>query len=366
MLAPNSASFARLSPLGRGAIATLRIDGPAAVAAVAVHVRLQSGGAFNECPVDRPLLGLFGEEPGEPVVLHRRDEGAVEIHCHGGMAAIERIGYALAATGAQAAVWEDWVRSQEADSIAAEARIAMGHARTERTAAILLDQYGGALRRATIEIERLIAAGKKAAARERVDALLARVNVGRHLVHPWRVVLAGKPNVGKSSLLNALVGYERAIVHPIAGTTRDILTATTAIEGWPVELVDTAGLSPQEQHPGDQSVLDRGITLGKEAITGSDLLVLIFDRSVPLSAKEHQRLRDWPHALRIDNKSDLPRAPGPRPPALAVSAVKGAGLADLLRAIVERLVPDPPLAGAAVPFSENQYSQLRILADRVR
>ena len=71
---------------------------------------------------------------------------------------------------------------------------------------------------------------------------VAARSVGLRLVSGWRVVLAGRPNVGKSRLLNALAGYERAIVDPTPGTTRDVVTVRTALDGWPVELADTAGL----------------------------------------------------------------------------------------------------------------------------
>ncbi|MDY0168302.1 MAG: GTPase [Thermoguttaceae bacterium] len=363
MVDPNSFCITRLTAPGPAAIATVRAEGPGAAGAVAVHVRPRSGGSLEAHPVDRPLLGLFGEAPGEPVVLHRRGDGAVEIHCHGGMAAVERIEHTLAADGAHIVGWQEWVRSRSADPIAAEARIAMAHARTERTAAILLDQYGGALRRAMAEVERLIAVGKQAAAREQIDSLLARAEVGRHLTRSWRVVLAGRPNVGKSSLLNALLGYERAIVHSTAGTTRDVLSATTAISGWPVELVDTAG-SPSATIPrsGD-AVLERGIALGQEQMATADLLVLVFDRTVSISAEEESWLHDGRRVLPVDNKADLPRAFGPRPPALETSALRGEGLAELLDAIAHRLVPAPPPPGAAVPFVEEQCTRLRTLAD---
>lgn len=361
---PNSFYTARLTPPGSGAIATVRAEGPGAVEAVATHVRVRAGRPLRQCPLHRPLLGLFGDEPGEPIVVCRHGRDAVEIHCHGGPAAAERIEAVLAQAGGHRCDWPEWVRRQPADSITADAHLALAHARTERTAAILLDQFGGALRRALVEVENLIVAGKYRAAREKAADLLARAEVGRHLTRPWRVVLTGRPNVGKSCLMNAMLGYERVIVDPTAGTTRDVLTATTAIDGWPVELTDTAGLAPNAAAGTDEPVLLRGALLAREQIAAADLIVLVFDRTRPLSAEERQWLRDVPQALHVDNKSDLAVAPGARPPAMATSALRGEGIANLLRGIAERLVPDPPPPGAAVPFTEAQCLYLRELSAR--
>ena len=352
-----------LTPAGAGAIATLRVEGNGALDAVAVAFRLRSGMSLHNSPVDQPTLGLFGPEPGEPIVVHRRRDGAVELHCHGGTAAVQRIAHLLAQAGARIVSWQDWMRTHAPDPIAADARLAMANARTERTAAILLDQYGGAWARAMAEIEQLISAGENESARRRVQTLLARADLGRHLTTPWRIVLAGRPNVGKSSLMNAMLGYERAIVHTTAGTTRDVLTAATAIDGWPVELIDTAGLAPPGPEQDDQILLNRGIALGEQQMAEADLLVLVCDSALPLSDQETTWLQQWPRALQVDNKSDLPAAAGERTPAIRTSALLGDGLSELLEAIARRLVPSVPLPGAAVPFTVQQSSRLQTLLD---
>jgi len=356
---------ARLTPPGAGAIATLRIEGPGAARVVKAHVRTRSGKPADDWPNHRPILGFLGEPPGEPVVVHRRDDRTIELHCHGGIAAVERIERGLTGSGARAIGWQDWIRRRHADPITAEARIAIAHARTERTAAILLDQFGGALRRATDEVERLMLAGNYIAAREQLDLLLARAELGTHLTRPWRVVLTGRPNVGKSSLMNAMLGFERAIVHSSAGTTRDVLTATTAIDGWPVELTDTAGLSSTTTQHGGDTLVGRGSELAREQVATADLVLLVFDGSVSISDEEKQWLDDWPDALLVDNKDDLPRAPGARPPTLKTNALQGDGVPHLLAAIARRLVPSPPGPGAAVPFTEEQCRCLRDLAARM-
>ena len=363
---PESDSFSmiRLTPPGAAAIATVRAEGTGAVGAVAAEVRARSGKPLERWPTDRPILALFGAEPGEPVIVHRRDD-AVELHCHGGPAAVARIECALADAGAARVEWQEWARRQAAGPVAAEARIALAQARTERTAAILLDQFGGSLDRAMAAVERLLAAGNRPAARERIQALLARAEVGRHLIDPWRVVLAGRPNVGKSSLMNAILGYERAIVHPTPGTTRDALAATTAVDGWPVELTDTAGLSAEAPGRPADAVLRGGTALARERLAAADLVVLVFDRAAALAGEEAQWLRAWPEALRVDNKCDLPPAPGPRPATIATSALRGEGIADLLGHISACLVPEPPPPGAAVPFTEGQRARLHAMAERL-
>src|SRR5207237_6999014 len=112
---------------------------------------------------------------------------------------------------------------------------------TVKTAAILLDQVHGAFDSASAEILGAIHTGDHAAALRRLARLAQTQRLGRHLVEPFRVVIAGAANVGKSSLVNACAGFTRSLVSSIAGTTRDVVSTRIALEGWPVELVDTAG-----------------------------------------------------------------------------------------------------------------------------
>ena len=195
---------------------------------------------------------------------------------------------------------------------------------------------------------------------QQIAILLARANLGRHLVRPWRVVLAGPVNVGKSSLINALAGYGRSIVHDAPGTTRDAVTATTAIDGWPVELCDTAGL-----RQGGDAVERAGIERAQERLAQADLAVLVFDRGVPWSADDQALVDEWPGSLLVHNKRDLPGPADDRPTGLMTSALRGDGVENLLEAIARRLVPDPPPAGAAVPFTAEQMETVYRLADEI-
>ena len=164
--------------------------------------------------------------------------------------------------------------------------------------------------------------------------LLAREQLGRHLTRPWSVVLAGRINVGKSSLLNALAGYGRAIVHPAPGTTRDAVAVTTAVDGWPVELCDTAGL----RATGD-AIERAGIERARQRLAQADLVVLVADRSVPWSPEDEGLARQYPAAVLVHNKCDLPASSGHRPGGISTSALRGQGIDALLTAIGRRLAP---------------------------
>ncbi len=353
------AHVVQLTPPGRGAVASLLVEGPGAVAAVAACFRAASGRPLDEAPIDRIVFGRFGAEPAEEVVLRRREDGAVEVSCHGGLAAVEMVTELLGQQGCRPLGWRDWIRRREPYPIAAEARLALADARTERTAAILLDQLGGALRREVEEIRGLVAAGQIEAARRRLQELLGRAELGRHLVRPWRVVLAGRPNVGKSSLINALIGYQRAIVHHVPGTTRDVVTATTAVDGWPIELADTAGL-----HESGDQIERAGIARAREELASADLVLLVFDAARPWSEADAALLAAHPDALVVHSKCDLPAAgEAERTEGLRTSAREGLGIDALVAEIAARLVPQPPPAGAGVPFVEAQFRRLSFAAE---
>ena len=183
---------------------------------------------------------------------------------------------------------------------------------------------------------------------EGVDSLREKAEVGLKMVDGWRVVLAGRPNVGKSRLLNALAGYERAIVDPSPGTTRDVVTIRAAFDGWPVELADTAGLRAS-----DDAIEAAGVASALVRQGTADLVVLVLDRSGPFTEDDRRWIASYPDALLVANKSDLPPAWDPEGLGLdvaTVSAERGDGIEALASAIARRLVPDPPAPGSGVPF----------------
>jgi tRNA modification GTPase len=198
------------------------------------------------------------------------------------------------------------------------------------------------------------------------------------------VVIAGRPNVGKSRLFNALAGFARAIVDPTPGVTRDVVTFRTALGGWPVELADTAGL----RRTGD-AVESIGIDRARRAQERADLVLLVLDRSEALQPEDRELIAWHEDAVLVANKADLPAAWDPgelsrelqrerratavfevRPAqdprarnrestAIAtVSAESGEGIAELIAAIADCLVPDPPDPGDAVPFRADHLDAL--------
>ncbi|MCS6852525.1 MAG: 50S ribosome-binding GTPase [Gemmataceae bacterium] len=354
-----------LSPPGTSAIAVVGVRGPRAWPTVRELFRPRTGRPLPDLPPPRWFgLGAFGPEPGDEVVVAVKETGSsasVEIHCHGGFEVVRWMLGLLAERGIETCSWQEWLGAEAPQPLRVAAAVALARAPTVRTAAILLDQYHGAFEKA-LEAIRADLQGPAAdvtAAADKLDRLVRHAAVGRHLTEPWRVVLAGAPNVGKSSLMNALMGYARSIVAPIPGTTRDVVTALTAFDGWPVELADTAGL-----RPGAEGLEAAGMERARGTMGEADLVLWVVDAAAaPV----------WPEELAgpvllVVNKIDLPpawdleRAGN----AVRVSAETGAGLADLSRALAAALVPTAPEAGAAVPFTPGLAARCEEAAAALR
>ena len=351
--------IARLTPPGRGAIAVLALEGPGAASDVARLFTPASGQSLATLEPHRVVFGRLGPEPSEEVIVRLRSPESLEIHCHGGELAAARIQTLLGELGWEAVDWRQWLLRTQPDAIRREASAALAQAPTQRTASILLDQLQGALHRAIASIHRAMAAADLATAKTQLEGLLAAGPVGLHLTSPWRVVLAGPPNAGKSSLLNALAGFPRALVHPQPGTTRDVVTLATAIEGWAVLFCDTAGLRPT-----DDSLEAAGVGRALEEIAQADLVVAVFDGTLPWD-EQRRLLPRFPSALVVHNKADLVGSRPNREVGIWTSAVTGEGVEDLLHAIASRLVPQPPLPGQAVPFTQRQVDALRLALDEL-
>ena len=177
-----------------------------------------------------------------------------------------------------------------------------------------------------------------------LNALLTSFRSGKLVYQGFTLAIAGRPNVGKSSLFNRLLQQDRAIVTEIPGTTRDTVSETTSLEGIPVKLVDTAGV-----REGSDLVERLGIERSHQAMADADLTLLVFDLSIEATPDDHALLGKLAERkpLLVGNKSDLRRHFDGIPDLLPVSAVTGEGVTALQQAILQRLAPD----GLAAPES---------------
>ncbi|MCE9557081.1 MAG: 50S ribosome-binding GTPase [Planctomycetes bacterium] len=352
----------QLTPAGRGAVASCLVAGPNAIGLLAPLLRLRNDRSLETLHPGRVVVGQWRGSHPEEVVVTRRGTDEVSIHCHGGRVAIATIMSDLADAGGQVVEWRQWLgHSMADDPLAAEAVIALAQARTERCAGILLDQFHGALRNELQKLIQLLEHGEAEEAKTRLLELLKWSPLGLHLAAPWQVVICGAPNVGKSSLINVLVGYGRAIVAPQPGTTRDVVSASTAIDGWPIELSDTAGIRAAAD-----PLEAAGIDAGRQRLATADVRLLVFDRSAAFGSDEQGLAADWPDAMIVHNKSDLPPHTDARPAGISVSALTGEGIDKLLEAITIRLVPTVPPPQSPVPFTSRQVEGIAAAAEQVQ
>ncbi|MEA3366749.1 MAG: GTP-binding protein [Planctomycetota bacterium] len=353
--------FAHLTAPGRGGIAVIRCTGP------------RVAGTLKACfrPVRRgdvpPALGCLAyghvvDADGrvlDEVILHRAGPATWEVNCHGGPVVVEAVCDRLASLGLVRVDPDALLAAEGAGPVERAARRLLQTAATPLAARILLDQLNGALERAVAQVDDALTAGRPDEAAGALDTLLARWRTcGRYLAEAPRLVIAGRPNVGKSTLLNRLAGHERAITHAEPGTTRDYVETVAAFEGLPVVLVDTAGLREAVGR-----VEREGVARARRQASAAALVVYLLDVEAGVTAADEAALAHLGDcALAVWNKADLASGPLGPPAALAVSALTGAGLDDLRREGLARLAYRAPSAGAAVPLMREQEERLRCAA----
>ena len=364
----------------RGAIATVGVAGDSIHTLIGDLFSPATAGPYriDQVRYGRWHGGAGSDSPPESVVVsfNPAPRGSCEIHCHGGAVAASRIIDDWVRIGARRVTPQRWLTLGRQGRFSINERIVSPQAiqtltrtTSPRTAAIALDQVRGAMERFADEsAARLAAAAGQTATviaeiAQEASRILSFADLGRHLANPYHVVLAGPPNVGKSSLINAIVGYRRSITMDQPGTTRDVLDAQTVLDGWPVRLSDTAGI---REHA-ESSIESFGIAATKRELATADLVLWVHDAARPLT---HVRPPAAPPEfagtrwLTVDNKIDLVAAPASPVSAdrIATSATTGRGIETLTRRIVERLVPEIPPRGTAVPISSQQIETLRSLA----
>jgi tRNA modification GTPase len=379
------------TPPGRGAIALVRLSGRGAFALAARVVR-----GFR---ADRPryaALATFVDADGETIdrglyTVFRgpasyTGEDMVELACHGGEVAPSRVLAALHAAGARPAAPGEFTRravlNGKLDLVQAEAVGDLIEATAPAQARAALRQLEGGLSRRLAELREAMVGAQALLSYEidfpgeddgpvppaRIAAELEEVR-GRieHLLHTAPsadrmrqgalLVLAGRPNAGKSSLLNALLGMERALVTDVPGTTRDAIEAATDFLGWPVRLVDTAGLWEASDR------VDRlGVEVSRRYLAAADLVLLCVEAGRELGPDERAVLAERP-ALLVRSKCDLHPATVPATE-LGVSVVTGEGLGALRRAAAERVFGDRLALGDLEPTLTRERHRVALLRAR--
>mgnify|MGYP001589386660 FL=1 len=316
---------------GTAAIAVLEVVGPDAMDAIAR--------AFGPCLLgpNRPLHTMIADGDGElddVVLAFRPPEESmtgwphVEIQCHGSPAIVKRVRRALVAVGVKPAprtfLLRTAVRNRRMTRLEEEAWLAAMSAHTERAANELFEQR-----------KRLPAlAGKIGDTRDReLLVRLIKVSVyGCALAIPRTIVVVGRPNSGKSSIVNALAGRERVLVDCREGTTRDLVRISAAIEGVPIQLVDTAGLRDS-----DDAVERDGVEMTRSAVRSATTVLHVVDATNPFP---HDPLPPTRHAISVWNKVDV-MSPSRLPAeAIGVSATTGQGLDELAMRILKSIGAD--------------------------
>ncbi len=361
------------TPLGEGGVGIVRLSGPEALA-VAERVFVPAGRASLQALESHKLVYGHVRDPQDGhtldevlLVLMREPrsytgQDVVEIQGHGGPVPLRAILAACLAQGARMACEGEFTLrafvNGRLDLAQAEAVLDIITARTEAALRVAVNQLGGRLsgvvqelRRALLEtlayLEASIDFGEDVpeqdigpeldALGERLDWLLGEADRGMIYRQGVRTAIVGRPNVGKSSILNRLLRAERAIVTPVPGTTRDTLEEMLNIQGVPLVLTDTAGIAESLD-----LVEQLGIERSRRSIAQADLALVVFDGSVPPGPEDAEvaaLVADRPAVVAV-NKSELGSTHDyagllPAAPHIVVSALTGEGLPELEQCLVE-------------------------------
>jgi tRNA U34 5-carboxymethylaminomethyl modifying GTPase MnmE/TrmE len=392
------------------AIGVIEVTGPGALDALRPAFRPRSADArFAPGTLTLGTLHDDGRLLDEAFLVFRpaaeswTGEELVELQCHGGPVVLDAVLEALEKRGARRGTAADLaaraVRNGKIDAIQAEALACLANARTPLAARVFLDQWNGRLS----QILRELLALPPGQLAENLGSLLATVPFGLALSNPPTVVLAGPPNAGKSTLFNAILGADRAIVHETPGTTRDPVDDVVAQGGIPIRLVDTAGVcgrglsadtrvvpdgggqprlagrgcpvspsdNPGEGETGQTPPTDNpdlpaaaeSATL--RALAGADAVLWVVDATQPIpdALQSLAATHAFPSAW-VFNKADLlqpgtgNREPGTAP-AYCVSALTGQGVPELSSALPGLIgLTNAPPPGAPCVFTERQRDAL--------
>ena len=381
------------TPAARGAIAVVRLSGEEAFAVADRVFRAKSGKRLSEIPGYTALYGEFFEgetllDDGVALVYRApksfTGEDMVELSCHGNPEIASRLAAACVAAGASPAAHGEFslraFLNGKIDLTEAEGIAELIEAESEGARRAALSRKNGSISREIFAVRdelSLLAASLSVwsdypeetdapdltregmldavtAAAERLTSLENGHRAGKFLQTGVTAAIIGRPNVGKSTLLNRLAGEERSIVTAAAGTTRDIVEAKTSIGSLPLRLLDTAGI----RETADE-VERIGVSRAKEAMRACDLTLAVFDLSRPFTEEDAALLAEAKNAplVAVLNKADLPQTEFPPLgcESVRISAKDGSGLAALGDAILRALGTTGGQSGALIA-SERQYA----------
>lgn len=388
------------TPLGAGAIGIVRMTGSESIAICDRVFRSRSGRKLSESDSHTLHYGIIGDpESGvridevlagvmrAPGTYTR--ENIVEVNCHGGPIAQRNILSLFLRHGAELARPGDFTRraflNGRIDLAQAESVAQIISAKTEAGLKVALAQLEGTLseeigeiRRALLvllasteaqidfsdedveELDRAELDGRLEQVETRLRELIDSAFVGRVLSEGVRTAIVGKPNVGKSSLLNSLLMRERAIVTEVPGTTRDTIEEIINVEGIPLQLIDTAGLRPS-----NDEVEQIGMERSRRAMREADLVLCLFDGSEREDDHDRALITSVPaeKAIYVINKADRFRGRAPsfnqgllptRP--VVISAMTRQGLKDLKERIASKVLGGtlPPLEGPIITHERHR------------
>lgn len=350
-----------------GAIAVLRVSGPRAKETARIFDR----GFASEPGMMRFVRVQDDKEPIDDAMAvyfsapaSYTGEDMVEIDCHGGHQTVQRILGLLSGLGFRPAEGGEFTRraflNRKMDLAQAEAVMDIITADAEQSRKAALNQLHGSVSRAIHDVEDVLLDAlsgidaaidypdeaeedciawlpeQLGAGRSKAERLLADGRRGRVLRDGLRVVILGRPNTGKSSLMNALAGFERAIVTDIAGTTRDVLDERLSFDGVPVRLIDTAGIREATDRA-EQIGVDRAL----DEMRRADVQLVLLDGSSPLTAEDKTLIETTENGIPrilVVNKCDLPRQTD-YAGAISISAKTGQGLEELKREVLRLAAP---------------------------
>ncbi|MBI1909707.1 MAG: tRNA uridine-5-carboxymethylaminomethyl(34) synthesis GTPase MnmE [Deltaproteobacteria bacterium] len=401
------------TPPGFGGIGILRVSGEKAIS-IADTV-WQSSQKLSKILPRQLVTGQIFSDTVLAVVMKAphsyTGEDVVEFHCHGSPVLLQSILAVLFKEGARPAEPGEFTQraflNGKLDLTQAEAVADLIESETEKSAELAARQLSGALSLVVgklrndmsvlrAQIEAMIdfpededvhglyseeIQGRLKDLKRRIRTLLSSYEEGRKFREGVRVVICGRPNVGKSSLLNALLQEDRAIVHVTPGTTRDLIEETINLRGLPVRLVDTAGIhgtggegrapsraervSTAGRNPRqDPSIVNdpvesEGIRRSWQQVRSADLILFLVDASVPFGSEDvalYEKIADK-KPLVIFNKKDLSPSPVPPPltPVLSISAKNHEGIEELKGLLYGRLIGSPSMTSSEILLTNSRH-----------